>query len=103
MILRKNASFAERVLKSINTVKRDFAVDHAQIEDVNSTKIKSIDFIGVEDVYNMEVDGTENYSVNGGYIIHNCIDSLRYNVEQYRGKSNKKENADELKQLRSLF
>lgn len=40
-------------------------------------KIKSIRYIGKEDVYNMEVDRHHNYSVNGGFIIHNC-DAMRY-------------------------
>ena len=31
-----------------------------------------------EDVYNMEVIGTHNFSVNGGVIVHNCMDEIRY-------------------------
>ena len=33
-----------------------------------------------EDVYNMEVMGTHNFSVNGGVIVHNCMDDIRYFV-----------------------
>lgn len=40
-------------------------------------KIKSIKFIGIEDVYNLEVEEHHNFSINGGLIVHNC-DSLRY-------------------------
>lgn len=40
-------------------------------------KIKSIEPIGQENVYNMEVEDHHNYSVNGGLIIHNC-DAIRY-------------------------
>lgn len=29
-------------------------------------------------VYNMEVDDHHNFSVNGGIIVHNCMDSVRY-------------------------
>lgn len=31
-----------------------------------------------EDVYNMEVDKYHNFAVNGGLIVHNCMDCLRY-------------------------
>ncbi|HBR08009.1 MAG TPA: hypothetical protein DD735_03805 [Clostridiales bacterium] len=29
----------------------------------------------------MEVDGYHNFAVNGGLIVHNCIDSVRYALE----------------------
>ena len=35
-------------------------------------RVKSIRVIGKEDVYNMEVENTHNYSINGGLIVHNC-------------------------------
>lgn len=41
-------------------------------------KIKSIEYVGNEDTYNMEVKGYHNFSVNGGLIVHNCMDSIRY-------------------------
>lgn len=41
--------------------------------------MKSIKYIGKEDVYNLEVEDHHNFSVNGGLIIHNC-DSLRYGL-----------------------
>jgi hypothetical protein len=43
-----------------------------QNENVTAVKIKSIRLKGVEDVYNLEVDKTHCFSVNGGYIVHNC-------------------------------
>ena len=39
--------------------------------------IESIEYVGKEDVYNMEVEKYHNFAVNGGTIIHNC-DSIRY-------------------------
>lgn len=45
-------------------------------------KIKSIKFIGNEDVYDMYVKNNHNFAVNGGLIVHNC-DALRYALEQY--------------------
>lgn len=35
---------------------------------------------GAEPVYNMEVDEHHNFSVNGGIIVHNCMDDIRYFV-----------------------
>lgn len=49
-------------------------------------KVQSIKSLGQQDVYNMEVEEYENYSVDGGMIIHNCIDALRYSVEPYSAK-----------------
>ena len=43
-------------------------------------EIKSIRDIGKEDVYNMEVKTHHNFSINGGLIVHNCLDALRYHI-----------------------
>lgn len=53
-------------------------------------KIKKIKYVGKEDVYNMEVKDHYNYSVEGGFILHNCLDALRYATEEYQfGKGGK--------------
>ena len=52
----------------------------------NTKKQNTVHLVGVakieiepyEDVYNMEVMGTHNFSVNGGVIVHNCMDDIRY-------------------------
>ena len=41
-------------------------------------KVKSIEYAGKADVYNMEVDDTHDYVVNGGIVSHNCYDAVRY-------------------------
>lgn len=41
-------------------------------------KVAKIEPDGVEPVYNLEVPGLHNFAVNGGYIVHNCIDAARY-------------------------
>ena len=41
------------------------------------SKVISIELDGYEDVYNMEVENHHNFSVNGGFIVHNC-DAIRY-------------------------
>lgn len=47
---------------------------------MNYKKIKRVKYIGKQDVYNMEVKRHHNFSVNGGLIVHNCIDAVRYSV-----------------------
>ena len=52
----------------------------------NTKKQNAVHLVGVakieiepnEDVYNMEVIGTHNFAVNGGVIVHNCMDDIRY-------------------------
>ena len=52
----------------------------------NIKKQNAVHLVGVakieiepnEDVYNMEVIGTHNFAVNGGVIVHNCMDEIRY-------------------------
>ena len=44
----------------------------------NVARVLKITKIENEDVYNMEVDKYHNFAVNGGLIVHNCMDCLRY-------------------------
>ena len=54
----------------------------------NTEKQNAVHLVGIskievepnEDVYNMEVMGTHNFAVNGGVIVHNCMDDIRYFV-----------------------
>lgn len=41
-------------------------------------KVKSITPIGKADVFNMEVEDTHDFVIQGGVIAHNCVDSIRY-------------------------
>lgn len=41
-------------------------------------KIESITSAGKADVFNMEVEDTHDYVVNGGFVAHNCYDATRY-------------------------
>jgi len=43
-------------------------------------KVKSIKKIGKADVYNMEVEKNHNFSIEGGLIVHNCMDAKRYAI-----------------------
>lgn len=67
----------------------------------NTKKQNAVHIVGVakieiepnEDVYNMEVMGTHNFAVNGGVIVHNCMDETRYLVNTVlRHKSSKTDN-----------
>lgn len=41
-------------------------------------KVKSVRYLGKADVYNMEVDDTHDFVIQGGVISHNCADEARY-------------------------
>lgn len=43
-------------------------------------KIKSIRYAGKADVYNMEVTPNHNFIAESSFIVHNCIDGLRYSL-----------------------
>lgn len=45
---------------------------------MNYVEIESIRKVGKEPVYNMEVKKFHNFAVNGGIIVHNCMDDIRY-------------------------
>ena len=48
---------------------------------MKTVKVTGVHPDGVEDVYNMEVEDTHCFAVNGGLIVHNCMDSTRYFVQ----------------------
>ena len=64
----------------------------------NTKKQNAVHLVGIakieiepnEDVYNMEVIGTQNFSVNGGAIVHNCMDDVRYFVNTVLKNKQKK-------------
>ena len=75
----------EKSLKQINIQETNAALIRAPIDCIqdclNCATVKSVKFIGREDVYNMEVKDHHNFSVNGGLIVHNSIDAIRYAME----------------------
>ena len=40
-------------------------------------KVKSISHAGKADVFNMEVEDTHDFVIQGGVISHNCADAVR--------------------------
>ena len=41
-------------------------------------RVKSIKRAGRADVFNMEVEGTHDFVIQGGVVSHNCADEVRY-------------------------
>lgn len=68
----------EKAFLQTNTQKQSVVQENVQ---VSFAKVKSIQLDGYEDVYNMEVEDNHNFAINGGYIVHNCMDSMRYFVK----------------------
>ena len=71
-------SVVKKVFLQTNTQKQSVVQENVQ---VSFAKVKSIQLDGCEDVYNMEVEDNHNFAINGGYIVHNCMDSIRYMVK----------------------
>ena len=59
-------------------------INIAQQNGVSLAEVEAVEFLGYQDVYNMEVEEDHCFSVNGGLIIHNCLDALRYFVRTKR-------------------
>ena len=57
---------------------------------VHLVGIAKIEIEPNEDVYTMEVIGTHTFSVNGGVIVHNCMDDIRYFVNTVLKNKQKK-------------
>lgn len=53
-------------------------------DKITFVPLTSVKKLGKQPVYNMEVDGYHNFSVNGGIIVHNCQDAIRYFVRTMR-------------------
>ena len=69
------APYVGRNFMLTNTSEQKLVPDNAEIYFVGVQGIKTC---GKQPVYNMEVDEYHNFSVNGGIIVHNCMDSARY-------------------------
>lgn len=67
----------EKSSPQTNTQRRSAVPEPAEVSFI---PIRSIKSVGRQPVYNMEVDDLHNYSVNGGIVVHNCVDALRYYV-----------------------
>ena len=50
-------------------------------QELNTARIAKIEKDIQEAVFNMEVDDNHNFLVNGGLVVHNCMDATRYFVK----------------------
>lgn len=78
MMKQEDALFAAKNLDATNTKNNDIVPKSVPVRYV---RIKAIRPVGIEPVYNMEVDEYHNFAINGGVIVHNCMDSMRYYVQ----------------------
>lgn len=82
LIMKKEfVNFVESSSQQISIAKQNVVQGHAQIE-TEFVKIKSIKQCESEPVYNMEVENHHNFAVNGGFLVHNCMDAMRYSIEK---------------------
>ncbi len=71
-------------------------------------KVKSVRYAGRMDVFNMEVDDTHDFIVQGGVISHNCADEWRYAcmarpVSPRRPVEQKRIRNDPLNQIKGFY
>ena len=78
MTKQENVVFVKKNSLLTNTPKQKHVAENVP---QNFVGIEEITFDGYEDVYNMEVANNHNFAVNGGLIVHNCMDSARYFVQ----------------------
>ena len=72
-----------RILTDSGWIEAKHLTQSSKIIDIDCSNLVSVDKVECEpneDVYNMEVMGTHNFAVNGGVIVHNCMDDIRYFV-----------------------
>ena len=72
-----------RILTDSGWIEAKYLTQSSKIIDIDCSNLVSVDKVEIEpndDVYNMEVIGTHNFAVNGGVIVHNCMDDIRYFV-----------------------
>lgn len=81
--------FVERNFMPTSMRKQKHAQKNVQLHYVG---IKSITSIGRKPVYNMEVSKFHNFAVNGGVIVHNCMDDIRYFVMTFLRYKARREN-----------
>ena len=81
MMKQESVKFVDDISLLTNTPEQE-RVQEFVGQNLDKVRIKSVEYVGKEDVYNMEVRDHHNYSVAGGFIIHNCIDATRYSFSE---------------------
>ena len=69
-------------IESVLTSIEDLAVTQRASKDSSRVfvKVVSIRQLGYQKTYNFEVSGTRNFLVEGGIVVHNCVDSLAWSI-----------------------
>ncbi|ADH03082.1 gp3 [Brochothrix phage BL3] len=80
MMRKEIVQFVDDISPLTNTQKQEH-VQELVGQNLGKVRVKKVEYVGKEDVYNMEVRDHHNYAVAGGFIIHNCIDATRYAFE----------------------
>jgi hypothetical protein len=93
MMKQEIVNFVKLLLPLINIPNKGSALKFVQTgryqDFPNYAVVDSIEYIGREDVYNLEVERYHNFSINGGLIVHNSIDACRYALEDDMRYNNK--------------
>ena len=55
-----------------------------EVVQIDFVRLESMTKLKNEDVFNMEVEDNHNFVINDGLIVHNCIDSIRYALEDFK-------------------
>lgn len=71
------ARYVGKFLSAISITRQKRVQGSAEVYYV---PIVSIHKAGTEPVYNMEVEKVHNFSANGGIVVHNCADAIRYRI-----------------------
>lgn len=80
-MLNEYAPCAGNHLLRTNIQGHKFAPEAAPTDGARFVSITAIRRLPPEPVYNMEVEQHHNFAVNGGLIVHNCLDAIRYATE----------------------
>ena len=81
MMLNEYAPYAGNRLLRTNIQGHKSAPEVAPTDGARFVSITAIRRLPPEPVYNMEVERHHNFAVNGGLIVHNCLDAIRYAIE----------------------
>ena len=72
--------FGRHTVDAVASVLPDVKLQNIAGRDVFWDTVKSITPVGIQDTYDMEVEGDHNFAVNNGIIAHNCSHSAAYGL-----------------------
>ena len=84
MMKTEHVNAAGQGSAQINMEKPDVVPERVRKNSGTGTRfvaVQKVSPIGKQPVYNMEVQDHHNFLVQGGLVVHNCIDAVRYGLE----------------------